>query len=526
MKRVSLTVGAVVAILVLLLIALPFLVNVNQFRPQIETALTSALGRQVTLGNLSLSLLSGSLTASDLSIADDPRFGTAPFIRAKSLKLGVDLWPLITAQKLSVRDLTVTEPDISLVQNPAGVWNFSTAGSKTGGSGTPLELSVNLIGIANGRLSIGLLSSPQKPMVLDSVNITLKDFAPGARLPFSFTAKLPPAGEIKLDGTAGPINPTDASLTPVQLNVKISGVDLAGLGITANSGLAGLLSIDGSGTIDGTTLDWKGLIHLDRAKFVRQGSPAKEPVEIDFSIRHNLQTHSGVLSQGGIRLGKAPASLTGSYTESGDVTTVNLHLTGSAMPVGALIGMLPPFDVQLPAGSSLEGGTASVNVAITGPATDPAVAGTVSVNGTKLKGFDLGSKIGALERVAGLHPAPDTVIQTLSANLRSDPRGTTIQDLKFVAPAIGEIDGAGMIGAKHDLDFKMRATLKGEGAARLALGSAIPFFVRGTSTNPVVTPDVAGIGASEVKRLGGEKIGGVSADKVLGGVFGVGKKKQ
>jgi AsmA protein len=363
-------------------------------------------------------------------------------------------------------------------------------------------------------------------MVLDSVNIALKDFAPGARLPFSFTAKLPPAGEIKLDGTAGPINPTDASLTPVQLNVKISGVDLAGLGITANSGLAGLLSIDGSGTIDGTTLDWKGLIHLDRAKFVRQGSPAKEPVEINFSIRHNLQTHSGVLSQGGIRLGKAPASLTGSYTESGDVTTVNLHLTGSAMPVGALIGMLPPFDVQLPAGSSLEGGTASVNVAITGPATDPAVAGTVSLNGTKLKGFDLGSKIGALERVAGLHPAPDTVIQTLSANLRSDPRGTTIQDLKFVAPAIGEIDGAGTIGAKHDLDFKMRATLKGEGAARLALGSAIPFFVRGTSTNPVVTPDVAGIGASEVKRLGGEKIGGVSADKVLGGVFGVGKKKQ
>jgi AsmA protein len=363
-------------------------------------------------------------------------------------------------------------------------------------------------------------------MVLDGVNIALKNFAPGASFPFSFTGKLAPAGDIKLDGTAGPINPTDASLTPVQLNLKITGVDLAALGITANSGLAGLLSIDGSGGVDGTTLNWKGLIRLDQAKFVPQGTAAKQPVEIDFSIQHNLQTHSGVLSQGDIRLGKAPASLTGSYTESGDVTSVNLHLAGAAMPVSALVGMLPPFDVQLPAGSSLEGGTASVNMTITGPATAPVVAGTVSLNGTKLKGFDLGSKVSAVGRIAGLHPSPDTVIQTLSANIRSDPRGTTIQNLKFIAPALGEVDGAGTISAKHDLDFKMRATLHEQEAVKLALGSSIPFFVQGTSTNPVVKPDVSGIAASEVKRLTDKKIGGVDAGQVLNGLFGGGKKKQ
>jgi len=191
-----------------------------------------------------------------------------------------------------------------------------------------------------------------------------------------------------------------------------------------------------------------------------------------------------------------------------------------------LVGMLPPFDVQLPAGSSLEGGTASVNMTITGPATAPVVAGTVSLNGTKLKGFDLGSKVSAVGRIAGLHPSPDTVIQTLSANIRSDPRGTTIQNLKFIAPALGEVDGAGTISAKHDLDFKMRATLHEQEAVKLALGSSIPFFVQGTSTNPVVKPDVSGIAASEVKRLTDKKIGGVDAGQVLNGLFGGGKKKQ
>lgn len=526
MKRVLLAIGVVAAVLVLLIVSLPFLVNANQFRPRIEADLTSVLGRKVTLGNLTFSLFSGSLTASDLSIADDARFGTAPFIRAKSLDLGVDLWPFITAQELNVRDLTITEPEIVLMQDPAGVWNFSTMGRATGGTGTPLSLSVKLIGITNGRVSIGRLGSPQKPMVLEGADITLKDFAPGAKFPFSFTGKLAPAGEVKLEGTAGPINVADASLTPVEFNVKISTVDIAGLGITANSALTGLLSIDGAGGINGTTLDWKGLVHIDQAKFVRGGAPAKTPIDMNITIAHNLQTHAGVLSQGDIRLGKSLASLTGSYTASGEVTNVNLQLKGSAMPIDSLNGILPAFNVQLPAGSSLEGGTASVNVAVTGAATDPAVAGTVSLGNTKLRGFDLASKVGTLERIAGVHPSQETVIQSLSANVRSDPRGTAIQNLKFIAPALGEVDGAGMIDGKQDLDFKMRATLREPEAFKLALGSSIPFVVQGTATNPEIKPDVSGIASSEIRRLTDKKIGGIAPGQVLNGLFGGGKKKQ
>jgi AsmA protein len=48
------------------------------------------------VGNLHLSLLSGSVAADDLSIADDPSFSQQPFIKAKDLKVGVELIPLIT----------------------------------------------------------------------------------------------------------------------------------------------------------------------------------------------------------------------------------------------------------------------------------------------------------------------------------------------------------------------------------------------------------------------------------------------
>ena len=84
----------VVGVLVVLILIAPFLIPVNQFRPTIEEKASAALGRKVELGDLSLSLISGSLSAENLSIGDDPKFSSTPFLTAKSLKVGVELTPI------------------------------------------------------------------------------------------------------------------------------------------------------------------------------------------------------------------------------------------------------------------------------------------------------------------------------------------------------------------------------------------------------------------------------------------------
>ena len=65
-------IAIVVVVLLVIAIAIPFFVNANTFRPTLESELTGALGRQVKVGNLSLSLFSGSVQADNISIADDP----------------------------------------------------------------------------------------------------------------------------------------------------------------------------------------------------------------------------------------------------------------------------------------------------------------------------------------------------------------------------------------------------------------------------------------------------------------------
>src|ERR1700758_3187625 len=87
--------AAVVGLFLVVIILIPFLVNGETFRPTLESRLSAALGRPVTLGHLSFSLFSGSLVADNIAIADDPAFSSSPFVQAKELKVGVELGPLI-----------------------------------------------------------------------------------------------------------------------------------------------------------------------------------------------------------------------------------------------------------------------------------------------------------------------------------------------------------------------------------------------------------------------------------------------
>src|SRR5713101_209263 len=111
MRRILRSIAIVVVLLLVVFISLPFLVNINQFRPMLEYSLSSALGREVTVGNLKLAILSGGAGADDLSIADDPAFSRTPFLRAKSLKITVELPPLIFSRKLNVTGITIDQPE-------------------------------------------------------------------------------------------------------------------------------------------------------------------------------------------------------------------------------------------------------------------------------------------------------------------------------------------------------------------------------------------------------------------------------
>ena len=78
MKKMHRNIGIGVAAFIVLLLLLPLFINVNSFRPKIESELSNALGRKVELGDLSLSILRGRVSAANIRIADDPAFSNRP----------------------------------------------------------------------------------------------------------------------------------------------------------------------------------------------------------------------------------------------------------------------------------------------------------------------------------------------------------------------------------------------------------------------------------------------------------------
>ncbi len=544
MKSILKIAAIVVGILVVAVIALPFLINVNRFRPQIESELTGALGRQVGVGNLGLSILSGSVVADDITIADDPSFSKSPFVTAKSLKVGVELMPLIFSKQLNVTEITLDQPEIRLLKTASGKWNFSSIGaaasqppqpSATGSA--PPNFSVAKLQVANGRLIVGKANSSAKPQIFDKVNIEVDNFSFTSQFPFKLTADLPGGGDASISGKAGPISAEDAAKTPLEADVKVNHLDIATSGfIDPASGFAGLADFDGTLSSNGTLAKAAGTMTGSKLKLSPKGTPAPTAVTIKHAVEMDLDKQSGTLTQGDVAIGKAVAHLTGTFETRGETQSLNMKLNAPDMPVDELEAMLPALGVVLPSGSQLKGGTLSASLGIVGPIDKLVITGPVKLANTKLANFDLGAKLGALSSFAGkAASSPDTSIQNVSLDARVAPEGTKADNINLTVPAIGVITGGGTVSPAGDLAFKMLADLKGgmmgglTQVASMGNSKGIPFSIDGTTSNPHFVPDMKGVATGMAQGLLGQVTGGKNGSanspvNALTGLFG--KKKK
>jgi AsmA protein len=507
--------GIVVLLLLAGVVALPFLIDANQFRPRIETEITGALGREVHVGNLRISLLSGGITADDISISDDPSFSPSPFVRAKSLQVGVEMRPLLLSRVVRVTRISLEQPEITLIRSKTGGWNFSSIGGKQHPSSNEKpagtvsdspgpDVTVSLLKITNGRVTVIRSGARARPRVYDKVEVQVQDLSYGSVMPFSVRAGLPGGGSLKVDGKAGPIDRADASLTPLQAELSLTRLDLVASGfIEPDAGLSGIIDFTGDLSSDGNQIRSKGRAKAEKLQIVKSGAPAGKPVSLDYVLSHNLKNESGILSDARVGFGKATAHLNGSYAAQGESTVLKMKLRGENMPAEDLEAMLPAVGVTLPKGASLEGGTLNANLTAEGPIEKLVTAGTIDIAKTRLQGFDLGTKMTAVAALAGIQPSSVTEIEKFASELRVAPDGIQVSSLSLSVPALGDLAGSGIIGANNSMDFKMAARLKAPQGTVGALTSLagmktsqdlnVPFFIRGTTTDPKFIPDTRGV---------------------------------
>jgi AsmA protein len=569
MKRLLIISGIIVVVLLLVIIAVPLFINVDSFRPDLEKKLSAALNRQVHIGKLDASLLSGGASASDITIADDPAFNKGPFLKASSVKVGVQLMPLIFSKQLKVTSLTIQKPDITLLKNAAGKWNYSTLGapaqkttpetsktqpSKPSPAPEPSEkptpdVSVDKFEIAGGTVRVGHSSghSAGKESIYQNVNLVAHNISASSAMPFTLSADMPGGGTLKLDGQAGPLNPIDAAKSPLDAKITLKHADLAATGfVDPSSGVGGILDFDGQVKSDGHKLHSEGKAKAADLRVVKGGQPAKQPVALDYKSDYALDSDTGTINAN-LHTGNSVTNASGTLSAKGEDTLANLKIVGKNMAVNDVEGLLPAFGVVLPSGASLQGGNINMDLNAAGPLDRLVIDGPLKIEGTHLSGYNLGSKLGAIAAFTGNKGSTDTLIQTFSSALRVAPEGIKADNIVLDVPSLGIVTGNGVISGDNSLDFKMLVKLSGAannllgsltGASASAQSKGLPFLIMGKTSNPVFRPAIGSAVAGDIQNSLLQAVQGNKGNKAdgqqqkpdlkdaLGGLFNKKKKPQ
>src|SRR3954471_11190235 len=118
--------AGLLVLLVIVLLAAPFFLDVNRYHDRIQSELQKKLGRQVSLGAMHLSLIPFAFKVENAVIAEDPQFAKGSnFAQAQELYITAPLMPLLHGD-VQIKSLELRQPKIELIRNADGVWNFSS----------------------------------------------------------------------------------------------------------------------------------------------------------------------------------------------------------------------------------------------------------------------------------------------------------------------------------------------------------------------------------------------------------------
>ncbi|MGE3304095.1 MAG: AsmA family protein [Hyphomonadaceae bacterium] len=161
LKKLALILGGVLALLVIVGAALPFLIPASQYKAQIEKAAGEATGRELKIaGPLRFSLWPNlALRAQDVTLANAQGAAAPLFASIAELEIGVALMPLFKGD-VQVTKLMLRKPSLWLEEDVAGKpnWVFEPKASpaqqpQAGAPGELKKLGLGDVRIADGAVS-------------------------------------------------------------------------------------------------------------------------------------------------------------------------------------------------------------------------------------------------------------------------------------------------------------------------------------------------------------------------------------
>lgn len=413
MKKLVTVIGIVVLAIIVLALALPHLIDANQYRGQIQAEVQTRLNRPVQLGQMSLSVFPLAVEVENVSIADDPYFhSSVPFAQVQKLNVRVKLLPLLT-KSIQVKSLQLEHPKIELIRSAEGTWNFASLGHTAiapqpgqpraqplapkpappqQAQGQSSAFTLGELNITDGQIAVTDFQKHQSRAVYDHIDATLKDYAPGKPFSLDVAAHLPGNGSqtLQFSGRGGPINDAQMLNTPFRGTVKMNQVSLSGaqkfLNTPALQGTDAVLSGSTDFSSASGKMSAKGSVKIDDA--VVHDVKVGYPIEADFDVKADLANDVIQINQGKIKLGPTPVSLNGTVKAQATPSVVDVHVSASNASIEEVARLAAAFGVAFSPNAKIAGDL-TADVHAQGPTDHLALNGTINGRSLEITGNDI-----------------------------------------------------------------------------------------------------------------------------------------
>ena len=496
----KIVIGVLIAVVVLVgvILALPFLIDLNKYQDQYKPLIEDALNRKVQLQDVRLTIWPriGARVAG-FAVQDDPAFGSSPFTSLTSLDVGVKLMPLLSG-KVEVEDITLRDPVIMLIKNKSGVLNVSTIG-RTGvelpetpsrapipSTEGPLKilalLAVDRVSLVGGQLTYRDLSAA-KPTeyIVQNMELLLQSVRLGQTPSLHFSALVQPFNlPVTLDGTFGPLKET-TDIDAINLQLALGKTHFTITGNTAGH--------DATVTINSPVIN---TAHVPIAL------PLNKPVELkNLEIAAAVKGQNAHLRNLSFQLFDGQVKAQGGLTSGSDSPPFTGKVTIQGLQLGPALDALAATQVSI-------SGTAGADLALQGRGFSmqdltKTLEGTshVAVKDGKIEGVNLLQEAISALKVAGisLNDAKVTAFSTIETDLAIKEGIINVQRLLIDSHDF-QATGAGTVGFDQTLNLKvtlnlsqaLSQTIAGSSpSARLALIEGrlnVPLLITGTMQAP------------------------------------------
>src|SRR5208337_2200785 len=409
MRKLAIVVIVLVAVVIVIALALPHLIDVNQYRGQIQAQLQQSLNRPVQLGEMSLGVFPLRVAVKDVTIGDDPSFhSNVPFAQVGELDVSIALLPLLS-KNIEVDSLELKQAKIEIIRNAQGLWNFSTAGSSPAAApaqqappsqpqqqakqppaqaapSTSGGFSLGELKIKDSQIAITDFQKHQARAVYDHIDVTLKHYSPGKPFSIDAAAHLPGSGSqtLQLTGDGGPVNNTDLASTPFKGSVKLKEVSLSAAQKFLNAAALQDTEAVISGSTDLSNSNGKmaasGSLKLDNA--VIHGVQVGYPISAEFDLTDDLTNDVLQIKQGSLKLGSTPLSIKGMINTHASTSILDVNVSASDASIQEVARLAAAFGVAFSPNTKIAG-QLTANIHAQGPTDHLSLNG--NVNGRKLE---------------------------------------------------------------------------------------------------------------------------------------------